>query len=189
MTIPFLPSAGIWLGAVSPDPEARVFYSVSPPDADIIDGFLDLSGCESGSEYTLLAIAKDRAGNVESRVAQIVVEEGLEAWLNTALRGVRRGATSAIAPVSALLGELGAEGASFGIGAEVSSSLAEESGILWRIVCDCVFVEVCPVFGRGLNGGRTLGVCFRGSAGVFGAGRARGCSLSDTAGPRFSASP
>lgn len=159
--IAVLPSAGFWLGADTPDPEAKVVYSVEPPDTDVTGGFFDTSRCESGSEYTLLATVIDQAGNVQTRTARFVIEQSPQAWANTALRVARHGISSAMEPVSSLLGELAAEGLSFGIGAEVSSSLADESSLIWRVVFDFVFVEVCPVLGRGINGNTTLGVSFR----------------------------
>ena len=66
-----------------------------------------------------------------------------------------------MAPVSSLLGELAAEGLSIGAGTEVSASPFSGRRQLWRGIVDCVFIEICPVVGRGFNENTTVGVAFR----------------------------
>jgi hypothetical protein len=159
--VPLLPADGFWLGGMSSDPEARVVYYVEAP-ASITEGeYLDSSACELGSMYVVLATAVDLAGNAETQLAHFVVEHSSHAWLNTAWRQVSLGITSAIAPVSAMFAELASEGMSIGVGAEVSSSLADESVLMWRGVLDFVFIEICPMIGRGIGGNTTMGLGFR----------------------------
>jgi hypothetical protein len=159
--IAVLPLAAFWVGASSPDPEAKVVYSVEPPSTDVAAGFLDTTRCESGREYALVATAIDQAGNAETRITRFVVEQSPQAWANTALRAVRYAISSAMAPVSSLFGELAAEGLSIGVGTEVSAAPFSGRRQLWRGIADCVFIEICPVVGRGFNENTTVGVAFR----------------------------
>jgi hypothetical protein len=173
MAVPVLATAGFWLGAKTPDPEASIRYSVKPgPPSTVVGGeFLDTSQCSSGTESEVLATASDLAGNTETRAVIFVVERSPQAWLNTALRAVSHAISIATAPITDLYGQLMSEGLSFGIGAEVPSSLADESRLMWRGVLDLVFVEICPVIGRGFNENTTVGVGFRvplGSPGLGG---------------------
>jgi len=159
--IPVLPTDGFWLGAMSPDPEAEIAYSVKAP-ATIVEGkYLDTSECELGSVHVVLATAKDLAGNTEAQVAYFIVERSSRAWLNTPWRSVTCGITAAMAPISEVLDELSSEGMSIGVGAEVSSSLADESVLMWRGVFDFGFIEIYPMFGRGFNQNTTMGLGFR----------------------------
>lgn len=158
---PVLPTNWFWLGAMSPDPEAKIAYSVEAP-ATIVEGeYLDTSKCELGSVHVVLATATDLAGNTEAQVAYFVVERSSRAWLNTAWRSVTRGSTAAMTPISEVLDELSSEGMSIGVGAEVSSSLADESVLMWRGVFDFGFIEIYPMFGRGFNQNTTMGLGFR----------------------------
>lgn len=159
--IPVLPTDGFWLGAMSPDPEAEIAYYVEAPAAIVEGEYLDTSECEPGSVHAVLATAIDLAGNAETQVAHFVVERSSQAWLNTTWRSVTRGITAAMAPISDVLDELASEGMSIGVGAEVSSSLADESVLMWRGVFDFVFVEIYPMLGRGFNQNTTMGLGFR----------------------------
>jgi hypothetical protein len=159
--IPVLPIDGFWLGAISSDPEAEIDYYVEAP-ATIVEGeSLDTSKCEPGSEYAVRAEAIDLAGNVKTQIAHFVVERSSQAWLNTRWRSVTHGITTAMAPISDVLDELASEGMSIGVGAEVSSSLADESVLMWRGVFDFGFIEICPMFGSGFNQNTTMGLGFR----------------------------
>ena len=159
--IPVLSAKGIWLGAITADPEAEITYHVEPP-ATIAQGeYLDTSECRPGSVHTVWANATDLAGNVESQVAYFVIEQSTPAWLNTIGRSVTRGITAAIAPISDVLGKMASEGMSIGIGTEVSSSLADENKLMWRGIFDFVFVEICPMWSRGFDENMTMGLGFR----------------------------
>lgn len=159
--IPVLPTDGFWLGAKTPDSEAVVSYFVEAPAAVVNGEFLDTSECELGSEHAVSATAIDQAGNAETQVARFVVERSPQAWLNTGLRAVSHGVSIAMGPVSDLLDQLASEGLSIGIGTEVSSSLADESKLMWRGVFDFVFVEICPMLSRGFDENMTMGLGFR----------------------------
>jgi len=159
--IPILSTARLWLGAKTTDPEASLLYSVDPPAAVVEGGFVDASQCELGSEYRVWATATDLACNAETRVARFVIEQNPQAWVNTALRGVSHAISVATAPASDLLNQLASEGLSIGIGTEVSSSLADQSNLIWRVMLDFVFVEVNPLLGQGINRNTTFGVEFR----------------------------
>lgn len=159
--VPVFPTDGFWLGAMSPGPEAEIAYSVEAP-ATIVDGeYLDTSECKLGSVHVVLATAKDSADNTEAQVAYFVVERSSRAWLNTTWRSVTCGITVAMAPISEALDELSSEGMSIGVGGEVSSSLADDSVLMWKGVFDFGFIEMCPMFGRGFNQNTTIGLGFR----------------------------
>jgi len=159
--IPVLPTDRFWLGAMSPDPEAEIAYNVEAPAAIVEGEYLDISKCKLGSVYAVPAKAIDLAGNAETQVAYFVVEQNSQAWLNTTWRSVTRGITAAMAPISEVLDELSSEGMSIGVGGEVSSSLADESVLMWRGVFDFGFIEIYPMFGRGFNQNITMGLGFR----------------------------
>jgi hypothetical protein len=159
--IPVLPSDGFWLGAKTSDSEAVISYYVEAPAAVVKGEFLDTSECELGSEHTVSATAVDQAGNAETQVARLVVERSPQAWLNTGLRAVSHGVSFAMGPVSDLLDQLASEGLAIGIGAEVSSSLADESKLMWRGIFDFDFVEICPMLSQGFNENMTVGLGFR----------------------------
>jgi hypothetical protein len=161
IVIPVLPTSEIWLGAMTPDDGARIVYSVGPPALIGDREWLDVSRCFPGSVHDVRATAIDQAGNVETRVAHFVVERSAQAWFNTMWRSVACGLKTVATPISDLADELLSEGLSIGIGTEVSSSLADESRLMWRGVFDFVFVEICPLLGRGMNGNTTMGVGFR----------------------------
>jgi len=159
--ISVLPTDEFWLGAMSPDSEAEIAYSVKAP-ATIVEGeYLDTSECELGSVHVVLATAKDSADNTEAQVAYFAVERSSQAWLNTRWRSVTHGITTAMTPISDALDELSSEGMSIGVGAEVSSSLADDSVLMWKGVFDFGFIEMCPMFGRGSNQNTTIGLGFR----------------------------
>lgn len=159
--IPVRPTDRYWLGASSPDPEAEITYYVESP-ATIVEGeFLDTSECEPGGVHTVLGTATDLACNPETQIAHFVVERSSQAWLNTAWRQVSHGIAAAVAPVLDVFDRFASEGLSIGVGAEVSSSLADESALMWRGVLGFVSAEVCPMFGRGINENITIGIGFR----------------------------
>lgn len=158
---PVLPTESFWLGARTTDPEASVTYSIEPQDDVIESGFLNTSGCRIGSEHAVTAVAADLAGNIETHEARFVVEKSPRAWANTALRVVKQGISAAVEPVNELVGVLASEGLSIGVGTEVSSSLADESTLMWRGMADFVSIEVSLLLGRGINSNPTLGVEFR----------------------------
>ena len=159
--IPLLPTDGFWLGGMSPDPEARIVYDVAAP-ASIVEGeYLDTSACELGSTHVVRATAIDLAGNAETQTALFVLERSSQAWLSAARQQVSLAITSAVAPVSDMFEELASEGMSIGLGVEVSSSLADESVLMWRGVLDFVYIEICPMIGRGIGENTTMGLGFR----------------------------
>lgn len=158
---PVLPTDGFWLGAKTSDSEAVVSYSVEAPAAVVNGEFLDTSECELGSEHAVLAAAIDQAGNEQTQVARFVVERSPQAWLNTGLRAVSHGVSIAMGPVSDLLDQFASEGLSIGIGTEVSSSLADESKLMWRGVFDFVFIQICPMLSRGFDENMTMGLGVR----------------------------
>lgn len=159
--IPLLPADGFWLGGMSLDPEAKVVYCVDTPAAITEGEYLDTSACTLGSMHVVLASAIDLADNAETQIAYFVVERSSQAWLNTAKRNVALRVASAVAPISDMFMELASEGMSIGLGVEVSSSLADESVLMWRGVLDFVFIEICPMIGRGIGGNTTMGLGFR----------------------------
>jgi len=156
-----LPSDGFWLGAKTPDSEVVISYYVEAPAAVVNGEFLDTSECELGSTHAVSARAIDQAGNAETQVARLVVERSPQAWLNTGLRAVSHGVSIAMGPFSDLLDQLASEGLSIGIGTEVSSSLADESKLMWRGVFDFVFIQICPMLSRGFDENMTMGLGFR----------------------------
>lgn len=169
--VPVLSTAQFWLGANTSDPEARIYYEVEAPATIVEVEFLDTSECEPGSKHEVVATAIDWAGNNVLQIARFVVEQSPQAWANTALRTVSHAISIAAAPITDFYGQLMSEGLAFGIGVEVPSSLADESRLMWRGVLDLVFVEICPVIGRGFNENTTVGVGFRvplGSPGLGG---------------------
>ena len=159
--IPVLPSDRFWLGAKTPDSEAVISYYVEASAAVVKGEFLNTSECELGSEHAVSARAIDQAGNEETQGARLVVERSPQAWLNTGLRTVSHGVSIAMEPVSNLLDQLASEGLGIGVGAEVSSSLADESKLMWRGVFDFVFIQICPMLSRGFDENMTMGLGFR----------------------------
>ena len=157
----FLPDRRIWLGAETDDQDARITYVVDPPASIDDNGYLDTTGCTSGDIVSIMAIAVDSAGNATTERASATIDTTPRAWLSTVLRGARETISMATAPISSIANQLVTEGVALGFGVEVSSSLADESIALWKVVMDFAVLEVCPVFGTGYEENRLLGVAIR----------------------------
>lgn len=156
-----LPSVQFWLGAASTDPEALISYDVDGLAVIADGGFLDTSRCKPGTAITVTANVVDRAGNTQKQTAEFVVEQSRQAWLNTSLRAVQQSISVGVSPTAALMARIASEGLGVGLGAEVSSSVADESKLIWRGVLDLVFMQFCPLLALGSGETMTLGVGFR----------------------------
>ena len=156
-----LPIEKLQLCAGSPEAGTRILYRADPP-AVILDGtILDLSQCPVGSTHRVRATAIDRANNSHSEETCFVIGEGPRAWLNSTFLSLAAGFSAMLEPVLDLGSHLEDEGLTFGMGMEVSSSLADESVLLLMGIVDFVLIEICPLLGSGPGSDPVYGLAFR----------------------------